>query len=134
MVIMTFIQTQNDRALYVATSNCGLVKITGLPTSMPPPVGSVLSAEGKINLLRVHDVGSKYGPLSDQLDVEVVVWIDTEPNKAFGFKLREGANHIAQKGMLDLLRDSFNSDRKVRIEYSKTGCTTGEIFRVIELY
>lgn len=96
-------------------------------------VGDVLAAEGKIALLRVHEVGTKYGPPSDQLDVEVVIWMDSKPYKSFGFKLRDGENEKVELGMLSLLRDAFNRSSRTRIEYTKTGCHTGEIFRVINL-
>lgn len=96
-------------------------------------VGDVLAAEGRITLLRVHDVGTKYGPPSDELDVEVVVWLDNFPPRAFGFKLRSTPDEKTHKAMLDQLRDTFNRNRRARIEYTKTGCQTGEISRVIEL-
>ena len=121
------------RALYVTTSNAGLLKITGLPPDTPYPFGSLLSTEGKVNLLRVHELGSKYGPSSDQIDVEAVIQLDTEPGKAFGFQLRNGKNGPESKGMLDLLRDSFAKGRRVRIDYKRTGCENGTILRVMQV-
>jgi hypothetical protein len=97
------------------------------------PIGSVLSAEGRVALLRVHDLGTKYGPPTDQIDVEAVIWLDSEPGKAFGFQLRRDANESAHRGMLDFLRDAFNRDRHIRIEYVRTGLRTGRIFRTIDI-
>jgi hypothetical protein len=34
--------------------------------------------------------------------------------------------------MLVLLRDAFNRNRPVRLEFVRTGCRTGRIIRVIE--
>jgi hypothetical protein len=76
-----------------------------------------LQSSGKITMLRVHDVGTKYGPSSDQIDVEVVIALDTEPGKAFGFQLRNDSNRPARQGMLDLLRDAFNHNWTVTIDY-----------------
>ena len=77
------------------------------------------------------------------LDAEAIVWIDSEPGKAFGFKLRwEGTgddvfpgdpNSAAAKSMLDLLRSVFNDDNPVRIDYIRTGLRNGRIIRVAGL-
>lgn len=122
-----------NRALYVATNNRGLLRLSLLPPDWPHPIGSIVAAEGKVTLLRVHDVGTKYGPPDDQLDVEVVIWLDSERDKAFGFQLRNDANEGAHKGMLDLLRDAFSRGSRVRIDYVRTGCRTGRIIRVADL-
>jgi hypothetical protein len=119
------------RALYVSTNNRGLLRITDLPPEWDDPIGAVVAAEGRLELLRVHDVGTKFGPASDVLDAEVVVTLDTEPEKAFGFQLRPGDDEGARRGMLDELRDAFNRGIRVRLEYVRTGCRTGTIIRVI---
>ena len=96
----------------------------------PEMVDCVLRAEGKLTFLRAHDVGTKFGPLTDQLDVEVVVRLDSEPTSAFGFQLRAGANEVANRGMLDLLRNAFNENRRIGLEYRRTGVSSGVILRV----
>jgi hypothetical protein len=93
----------------------------------------VLAAEGKLTFLRVHDLGTRFGPPSDQLDVEVVVRLDAQPADAFGFQLRTDRNGAAGKGMLDTLRSAFNTDRKVRLDYRRTGMNTGVLIRVANL-
>lgn len=75
-------------------------------------------ASGKVTMLRVHDVGSKYGPAGDQLDVEVIFKLDTLPKMAFGFQLPNDNQMAARQGMLDLLRDAFNHGWKVHTDYS----------------
>ncbi|MEP6878502.1 MAG: CARDB domain-containing protein [Nitrosospira sp.] len=97
------------------------------------PIGSILVAAGQLTFLRVHDVGTGFGPPIDPLDAEVVVKIDSEPLKAFGFQLRTDANEEARRRMLDVLRDAFRSDQPVRIEYFKTGLRHGVIFRVVKM-
>jgi hypothetical protein len=76
-----------------------------------------LQSSGKITFLRVHDVGTGFGPPSDFIDVEVVIKINTRPGESFGFQLRDDANRAVRQGMLDLLRDAFNNDETVVIDY-----------------
>ncbi len=76
------------------------------------------TVSGKVTMLRVHDVGSKYGPPSDQIDVEVVFKLNTETDMTFGFQLRSGTNLAAHQGMLDLLRDAFNNGWTVHTDYN----------------
>jgi hypothetical protein len=121
------------RALYVATNARGLLRLSPLGADWDYPMNSLQGAEGRITLLRVHDVGTKYGPPFDQLDAEVIVLLDSEPEKAFGLKLRTGADQPVAQGMLALLRDAFNNDRRVRLDFVRTGCRTGRITRVIDL-
>ena len=120
------------RALYVSTSNRGLLKLAPLPPEWEFPIGSLQAAAGRITLLRVHDVGTGFGPPEDQLDGEVVVFLDSQPEKAFGFRLRTGGNRPVAEGMLGLLRDAFNANRVVRLEFTRTGCRTAHIVRVVQ--
>lgn len=119
------------RMLYVATSNRGLLRIGPLPPDWGVLPGGVAATQGRVRFLRVHDVGTGFGPPGDALDVEIVVQLDTEPGRSFGAKLRADANGRAHRGMLDLLRDSFNNDRPVRIEFIRTSCTMAQIVRVV---
>lgn len=119
------------RALYVATSNRGLLRLSPLPPDWDYPMDSVQGAQGRITLLRVHELGTGYGPPTDHIDAEVIVWLDSEPEKAFGFQLRADDRRRAAKGMLAVLRDCFNHDRPVRIDFIRSGCRTGRIIRVI---
>ncbi|HKO56306.1 MAG TPA: hypothetical protein VJ276_10540 [Thermoanaerobaculia bacterium] len=67
-------------------------------------------------MLRVHDVSTKFGPPADQIDAEVVIQV-AEKQGAFGFQLRNDAERLARQGMLDLLRDAFNHNWLVNIDY-----------------
>jgi hypothetical protein len=85
---------------------------------------------GKLTLLRVHDVGTKFGPPTDQIDVEVVIRLSTTGDNSFGFKLRNDTNRPAHQGMLDLLRDAFNHNWTVTVDYNiNSGKKNGEIIR-----
>ena len=89
-----------------------------------------LKRTGQLTLLRVHDVDTMYGPAADQIDVEVVIKLDSQPGKAFGFTLRNDNNRAAHQGMLDLLRDAFENGWPVTIVYDiDPAKNNGEILR-----
>lgn len=91
----------------------------------------VNSRGGRITFLRVHDVGSKFGPPSDELDVEVVIQLNGNTTESFGFQLRNDIHRAARQGMLDLLRDAFNNNWNVHVDYEFTPPKrNGVIFRV----
>lgn len=90
-----------------------------------------LNTSGTLSLLRVHDVGTAYGPPSDQIDVEVVIQFVDRPTEAYGFQLRTDDEMPTRRGMLDLLRDAFNNGHVVNIDYDiDDGKHNGVIIRV----
>lgn len=93
----------------------------------------IKTATGKLSFLRVHRLGSGFGPASDFIDVEVVIGIK-QVNGGFGFTLRNDDMRFAHQGMLDLLRDAFNYDTVVEVEYlvdpGEFGRVNGDILRV----
>jgi hypothetical protein len=92
---------------------------------------ALLQRTGKVNFLRVHDVGSRFGPGSDQIDVEVVARLNTDPDRAMGFQLRMDDNRLARQGMLDLLRDAFEHGHDASIDFElPDGKNNGVILRV----
>ena len=64
-----------------------------------------------------QDVGSGYGSPDDRVDGEVVIRLDTQPEKALGFQLRNDNYLPARRAMLDLLRDAFEHNWTVVAEY-----------------
>ena len=86
----------------------------------PSASADLIESKGHITFLRVHDVGTGYGPPSDYIDVEVVIQLDSQPGKAFGFQLRNDNYLPARQGMLDLLRDAFSNNFPVLIDYNIT--------------
>ena len=93
----------------------------------------IRTATGKLAFLRVHRLGSGFGPPADFIDVEVVIGVKGVKG-GFGFTLRNDNNRFAQAGMLDLLRDIFNSDTVAEVEYlvdpGEFGKINGNIIRV----
>ncbi len=92
---------------------------------------ALLQSTGKLTFLRVHDVGTAFGPPTDRIDVEVVMKISSQPDRAMGFQLRNDANRAARQGMLDLLRDAFNHNWTVSVDYNlDAGRKNGVAIRV----
>jgi hypothetical protein len=77
----------------------------------------IINTNGKLTMLRVHDIGTAFGPPADKIDVEVVVTLDSEEGKAFGFQLRNDNHRPVRQGMFDLLRDGFNHNWTINIDY-----------------
>ena len=92
---------------------------------------ALLQSTGKLTFLRVHNLGTKFGPPTDQIDVEVVMKLNTSTKRAMGFQLRNDSNRPARQGMLDLLRDAFNNNWTVSVDFDlPTGKNNGVIIRV----
>lgn len=81
---------------------------------------SVINTNGKISLLRVQRKGSGYGPSQDFIDVEVVVKLAGQEDRAFGFQLRDNDQGPAHRAMLDLIRDAYSAQAPVGIAYEET--------------
>lgn len=96
-------------------------------------MSKLIQTRGKVTFLRVHNVGSGYGPPDDHIDVEVVTGLDSKPDRRMGFQLRDDEHRAARQGMLDLLRDAYNHGHRVEIDYSidlEGGDKNGEAIRV----
>jgi hypothetical protein len=92
---------------------------------------ALIQSKGKVTFLRVHDVGTKFGPPSDQIDAEVIMKLSSQPDRAMGFQPRNDDDRAARQGMLDLLRDAVNNNRTVAVDYDlPTGKKNGIAIRV----
>jgi hypothetical protein len=89
------------------------------------------NSQGKLTFLRAHDVGTGWGPPSDQLDVEVVFMLNSVPQGAFGFQLRTDANEPVREAMVGLLRDAYVNNFTVSVDYFiDPGKHNGRAFRI----
>lgn len=90
------------------------------------------NTSGKIKMLRVNEVGDRFGPAADFIQAEVIVQLDHQTgDTASGFKLRADANQPVRQGMLDLLRDAFNHGWRVHFDHEvPAGKAKGTIIRV----
>ena len=86
-------------------------------TASPGP----FHVSGHVTSILAHDVGSDSS--NDLTDVEVIVQLDTQPGKSFGFQLRNDKNRPARQGMFDLLRDAFNNNSTVTLDGSTVPVT-----------
>jgi len=59
------------------------------------------------------------GGETNKIRAEVVFKLDSLPVKSFGFPLTDDASGPARQGMLDLLREAFVNDLRVRVEYDE---------------
>ncbi len=92
---------------------------------------ALVQSSGNVTFLRVHNVGTRFGPSTDQIDVEVVAKLSSQPDRAMGFQLRNDTNRPARQGMLDLLRDAFNHNWTAVIDYDlPSGKKNGVAIRV----
>lgn len=104
------------------------------PDLVPTPnIGRLEAVEGAVALIRAHDVGSRYGPPDEQLDVEGVVQLENNPQMAYGLQLRNDRDGRANKAMFEILRDAFTANEAVRIEYTRTGNHSGQIMRAVRV-
>jgi hypothetical protein len=107
-----------------------LLIIIAAAVLLPTKAHAQLNARGHLTLLRVHDLGTAFGPPTDKIDVEVVIQLDSQPGKAFGFQLRNDTKLPARQGMLDLLRDAFATNAFVNIDFiTPPGKNNGTIIR-----
>ena len=67
-------------------------------------MSQLLEKSGKIVFLRAHDLGTRFGPPNDQLDVEAVFILNALSDGALGFQLRNDANLPARQAMFSLGR------------------------------
>ena len=80
-------------------------------------MANLLEKTGKIVFLRAHDLGTKFGPPTDQLDVEAVFCLNAIADGAFGFQLRNDNNLPARQAMFSLLRDAFVNNLPVTADF-----------------
>lgn len=94
-------------------------------------MANLLEKTGKIVFLRAHDVGTKFGPPNDQLDVEAVFILNAINEGAFGFQLRNDNNLPARQAMFSLLRDAFVNNLPVTADFLvDTGKQNGVAIRI----
>ena len=70
------------KMIYLATSNRGVLRLGPLPLRLGRDAGRHHGHERTTDAASRPDVGTKFGPPEDQLDVEVVVRLDSEPGRS----------------------------------------------------
>jgi hypothetical protein len=94
-------------------------------------MADIKNHQGKLTFLRAHDVGTGWGPPNDELDVEVIFILDSDPEGAYGFQLRTDANQPVREAMFSLLRDAYVHNLTVSADYFiDPGKHNGTAFRI----
>ena len=119
-----------NRSLYVSTTDRGLLRLSPLPPDWDFPIGSLQEVSGRIQFLRVNDVGTGYGPQNDFIDAEVIFQLDSQPEKAFGFQLRTDGDRLVNRGKLNLLRLAYAKNLPFLVDFTRTSCHNGTVLRV----
>jgi len=92
----------------------------GLISNRPVPdwkYKGFMTISGKVTLLHINDINYTYGPKDDNLDADVIVTLDSVPDMAFGFKLRQNDHKWVAQGMLQLLMEAYRNNWVVNISY-----------------
>ncbi len=130
-LVLTVILPLTAMASGQARNSAPVQKVLQEKPANAPAGASLIQECGRLSFLRAHDVGTGFGPPSDFIDVEVVAKLANDPPKAFGFQLRQDANAPTRSGMLDLLRDAFNNNWTVCMDfYLVPGKNNGTVIRV----
>lgn len=95
-------------------------------------IGAVRADTGILTMLRAHEIGSGFGPPTDFIDAEIIFQLTGQPGFTYGLNLRADGKEASHRAMLDLLRDAFNSARRIRVEYSVNSPTTGRVIRIVQ--
>ncbi len=122
-------------AVIVVSAGAGYVPVAGAsqPVAQAGPAApqALYTATGKITFLRVHNVGTGWGAPPNAIDGEVIIRLNTMPNWAFGFQLRDDTNSLTHQAMLAMLRDAYRNNWDVTIDYDWAQGMVGVIVRVI---
>lgn len=94
------------------------------------------TVSGIIKFLRVNEQGYEtYGPAGNDMQVEIVVVLDSVPNMGFGLDLKDVdprlSSHLA---MLSLLRDAYIHKLKIEIVYNYEPGKTNFHIKQIDLH
>lgn len=92
---------------------------------------TLLTAPGRLTLLRVHELGTGFGPPDDHIDAEVIVRLDSRPGESFGFRLRTNPELPSATAMLASLRAALVHDLPVRLVYVPDGRTMRQLVGVL---
>ena len=95
-------------------------------------IGQIRAETGTVAQVRVQELGDRYGPHTDLIKAELIVKLTNSP-MAFGLGLVDDNTLSAHKASLNVLREAFKTNSRVRVEFSVNGPTTGRIIRVVRV-
>jgi hypothetical protein len=94
-----------------------------------PQGAGLFSATGKLKHLRVNELNDSFGGCPDCITTEVVFNLNGS-NNWYGLRLLNDSNLVPHQGALDLLRDAFNNNWTVQVDYSDDGLAGRTVFPV----
>jgi hypothetical protein len=86
----------------------------------------LLSTSGRVQWIRVNQVGTGFGPSDDFIDGEVIFQL-TGGDDRYGFKLRNNENALVAQGGLSLLQDAMRSGWSVEVDFDDCGGRNHEV-------
>jgi len=84
---------------------------------------------GQLSRIRVNEINDSFGGCPNCITAEVLFKF-TNSNRWFGLRLLNDANLVPHQAAVDLLRDAFNNDWTVQVDYSDDGLAGRTIFPV----
>ncbi len=107
-----------------------LITLFSLTSVFVSNAQKILNINGKVTMLRVHDVGTQYGDPANAIDAEVIFRISSKPDLGLGFTLRNDTNLYAHQGMFTLLQEAYKNGWTIYVDYKDTGKKNCIAFRV----
>lgn len=84
------------------------------PASLTAEHGHAVTASGKLTLFRAQVKGLEIGSDKDRLDAEVLVTLDSQPDKVYGVRLHE--DEPSAREIINTLREAYLHDIPVTIQ------------------
>jgi len=85
-----------------------------VPASLTAEHGHAVTASGKLTLFRAQVKGLEIGPEKDRLDAEVLVTLDSQPDKVYGVRLHE--DEPSAREIISTLREAYLHNIPVTIQ------------------
>jgi len=90
------------------------IALADTPASLTAEHGHAVTATGKLTLFRAQVKGLEIGSGKDRLDAEVLVTLDTTPDKVYGVRLHE--DEPSAREIINTLREAYLHNIPVTIQ------------------
>jgi len=90
------------------------IALADTPASLTAVHGHAVTASGKLTLFRAQIKGLEIGTDKDRLDAEVLVTLDTVPDKVYGVRLHE--DEPSAREIINTLREAYLHNIPVTIQ------------------
>jgi len=94
----------------------------------------ILQLSGYITFLLVVEPGVGYGGGETNLiDADVIFKVDSRPEKAFGFQLRDDGYQYARQSMFSLVEEAYLNGLRIQVDYSEVVTSPNQNSFVVRL-